>query len=352
VAYFHFWIIKAAFRILSTDPPLMPLDHYVSQVHLRKFYSPVLGDRVYAMHKRDLKAFTPNSKVVCGINDGSSNSYLQNDRAVEEFLKVIEPKYDTALNMLKTKKINTECIYTIAGFVAYVYTSSPGGMRINSEPLKRQVENSAYELDAKGAFSPPPPALGGENLTELLRSGKIEIVIDPKFPQAIGIGNILKLTALLGNFKWEVLQNDFDNSPFFTSDFPVAIEETNDPHTLNKIIPLAPNLAIRIIPDRTFDKSRADFTFANFSSHSRKVNRQEVMKINRLIVRCAEEIVFYRDDYPWVQPFIAKNRYYRIEASIREITTQLNKVSFLTQRIVQRTDIQEAGLMSASAGEE
>jgi Protein of unknown function (DUF4238) len=332
----------------------MPLDHYVSQVHLRKFYSPVLGDRMYAMRKSDLKTFTPNSKVVCGINDGSSNAYLRNDRAIEEFLKVIEPKYDAALDMLETKKINTECVYTIAGFVAYVYTCSPGGMRINSQPLKEKVENLAYELDAKGAFSPPPPVLGGKNLTDLLQSGNVQIVIDSKFPQAIGIANILNLTALLGNFKWEVLQNKFDGSPFFTSDFPVAIEETSDLQTLNKIIPLAPNLAVRIVPDRTFDTKRANFTFANFSSHSRKVNRQEVMKINRLIVRCAEEIVFYRDDSPWVQPFIAKNRKYRIEARTIRITTQLGKVSFLAQRVVQRTDpnILDAPRISASAGEE
>ena len=132
----------------------MPLDHYVSQVHLRKFYSPVLGDRMYAMRKSDLKSFTPSSKVVCGINDGSTNAYLQNDRAIEEFLKVIEPKYDAALEMLKTRKINTECIYTIAGFIAYVNTCSPGGMRINSEPLKERLENIAFELDAKGEIPP------------------------------------------------------------------------------------------------------------------------------------------------------------------------------------------------------
>ena len=292
---------------------------------------------MYATRKSDLKSFTPKSKDVCRINDGSTNAYLQNDRVIEGFLKVIEPKYNAALDMLKTRKINAECIYTIAGFVAYVCACSTGGVRINSEPHRRRVENLAYDLDAKGGFSIPPPALGGKNLTALLRSGRTKIVIDPKFSQAISIANILKLTALLGNFKWDVLQNDFDDSPFFTSDFPVAIEESDDPHTSNKFIPLAPNLAIRVVPDRKFDKSRADFTFVNFSSHSRKVNRQEVMKINRLIVRCAEEIVFYRDNYPWVQPFIDRNRYYRIEPSIREITTQRGKVSFLAQRVVQHT---------------
>jgi Protein of unknown function (DUF4238) len=253
----------------------------------------------------------------------------------------------------KQRKINAECIYTIAGFVAYVYTCSPGGMRINSEPLKKQVENLTYELDAKGEFAPPPPVLGGKILTELLQNESVKIVIDPKFPQAIGIGNILSLTALFGNCRWEVLQNEFGGSPFFTSDFPVAIEETNDPQTLNKIIPLAPDLAVRILPDRTFDTKQANFSCANFSSHSRKVNRHEVMKINRLIVQCAEEVVFYRDDHSWVQPFIAKNRYYRIEATTRKIRTQVGIVSFLSQRVVQRTDpnISDTSPMSVSAEE-
>jgi hypothetical protein len=67
----------------------MPLDHYIPQVHLKKFYSPALGDRMYAIRKTDLKIFTPNSKVVCGINDGSTNAYLREDRAIEEFLKTM-----------------------------------------------------------------------------------------------------------------------------------------------------------------------------------------------------------------------------------------------------------------------
>ena len=63
----------------------MPLDHYISQVHLKKFNSPALGDRMYAIRKSDLKAFTPNSRVVCVVNDGSTNAYLLEDRAIEKF---------------------------------------------------------------------------------------------------------------------------------------------------------------------------------------------------------------------------------------------------------------------------
>ena len=84
----------------------MPLDHYIPQVHLKKFYSPVLGDLMYATRKSDLKSFTPNSKSVCRIIDGSTNAYLKEDREIEEFLKKIEPKYNEALAKLIEDKID------------------------------------------------------------------------------------------------------------------------------------------------------------------------------------------------------------------------------------------------------
>ncbi|MCX5770922.1 MAG: hypothetical protein NTZ09_11710 [Candidatus Hydrogenedentes bacterium] len=96
----------------------MPLDHYVSQGHLRRFYSPILGNRMYAIRKADLKAFTSDSQAVCRIMDGSTNAFLREDRVVEDFLKTIEPKYNVAVDKLIKGEIDKECIYTIAGFVA------------------------------------------------------------------------------------------------------------------------------------------------------------------------------------------------------------------------------------------
>ena len=54
----------------------MPLDHYVSQVHLKNFYSPKLGELMYAIRKSDLKEFTPNSESVCRIDDGAIGNVL------------------------------------------------------------------------------------------------------------------------------------------------------------------------------------------------------------------------------------------------------------------------------------
>ena len=318
------------------------LDHYVSQVHLKKFYSPVLGERMYAIRKSDLKCFTPNSKGVCGIHDGSTNAYLREDRAIEEFLKTIEPNYNSALEKLIAGKIDDDCIYTISGFVAYVITCSPGGMRVHSGPLKSTVEVTAAMMDARGLVSPPPPELGGASLTELLRSGAVKVGIDPKYPQAVGISSILQHTATFGNFKWEILRNGFADSPFFTSDFPAAIEKSDDPRILNRIVPLAPDLAIRIRPDLAVERGQADFSFANFEYRIRYISHAELVQLNRLIVRCAEETVFYRDDSPWVQPFVAKNRQYRIEPFAHELATPTGTLLISTQRIVASASPEQA----------
>jgi Protein of unknown function (DUF4238) len=312
----------------------MPLDHYISQVHLRKFYSQALGNRMYAIRKTDLKAFTPDSESVCRIMDGSTNAYLLKDRIIEDFLKTIEPNYSSAIESLSAGKVDSNCIHAIAGFVAFVVTCSPAGMRIQSEPLKRMVEHQAVMMDAQGAFRPPPAVLGSASLSKLLRERAVEFTIDPKYPQAIGIDSILKFVNIFGNCEWEILHNDSKDSPFFTSDFPVAIEESSDPLVLNRIVPLAPNLAIRIKPDRSIDRTQIDLHFPNFSCVSRHIGHRDLVKINTLLVRCAENTVFYRDNHPWMQPFVARNRHYRIEPGTRKLATPSGTLIFWTHRVV------------------
>jgi hypothetical protein len=96
--------------------------------------------------------------------------------------------------------------------------------------------------------------LGNTSLTKLLRDGAVEVTVDPKFPQAIGLESILQSVTTFGNFKWRILPNDSNDSLFFTSDFPAAIEKTDDLRILNRIVPLAPNLVLRIRPNLTLDR--------------------------------------------------------------------------------------------------
>jgi len=310
------------------------LDHYVSQVHLKNFYSPSLDGLMYAIRKHDLESFTPNAKSVCRIEDGNTNSYLREDRVVEDFLKSIEPKYNVALEGLAKKNIDSDCIYTIAGFVAYVLVCSPAGMRIFASPLKTSVEDCGRILNRQGVFSSPPPGLGGGSLTELLNDEKIVVKVDPKYSQALGISSIMNFITSFGNSRWEVLQNPFDDSTFFTSDFPVALEPSSLSSPQNKIIPLAPNLAIRICPDPSLDINQVDLSFSNFECSCRKLNRKDVGSINKLIVRCAESVVFYRDNHDWVSSFVSKNSNFRIEPQTKKVRHGTGMISISTQNVV------------------
>lgn len=311
----------------------VPLDHYVSQIHIKKFHSPGLGNLLHAIRKTDLKAFTPRAEDICRIDEGSTNAYLKEDRTIEEFLKTIEPRYSEAVRKLEQHKIDSECICTIAGFVAYVMSCSPAGMRIHSGVLQGAVGMEANILDSQGAFPPPPPELGGMNLHELLKRGIVKVDVDPKFPQALGIASIVRNTVMFGNFHWEVLRNDFDDNAYFTSDFPVTIETTSDPSVLNRVVPLSPNLAIRIKPDRKISRERVDFNFSNFGCRFKTASRQEITRINKLIVQCAEELVLFRDNHSWVSDFVRKNSRFRIQLRTHTVPQGNGMVMFYTQEI-------------------
>jgi hypothetical protein len=66
------------------------------------------------------------------------------------------------------------------------------------------------------------------------------------------------------------------------------------------------------------------------------VKRSEIIELNRLIVRCAENLVLYRDDHDWIEAFVAKNRRYRIEPVTQQIPHGTGILNITTQRILTR----------------
>lgn len=299
----------------------MPLDHYVSQVHLKQFYSPALaGKQMYGFRKRDDHIFPCQSRDLCRVQNGSTNEYLLNDRAIEEFLKTVEPKYNSALSELRAGKPSPEVVYVIAGFAAYITSCSPGAMRLHTDPLRSSVEATGKILDSQGQIPRAPVALGEKTFTELLASAEIEVTVDQKCPQALGISGILDRVGIWGNSNWDIILNeDALRSPFFTSDFPGAIEQSDNPGILNRIVPLAPDLAIRIRPNFAARELRQDLSFRAFGCRVIKPKFRDIRSVNQSIVRCAEELVFFRDRCDWIESFLNKNRNFRIEPDTAQI---------------------------------
>lgn len=274
----------------------MALDHYISQVHLRRFYSPALDGLMYGIRKSNLKKFTPRSQAICRIDEGNTNDFLTEPRAIEEFLKTVESKYNASVSTLETGTPDQSSIYVVAGFVGYVMSCSPAAMRITSTPLRGALGVTTKIMEKDGSIPPPPAELGNKPLSGLLTSGKLQFKVDGKYPQAIGISNIEKTVDMYGNFHWEILINRIVDCPFFTSDYPVAIERTQDLRVINRIVPLTPNIAIRFLPNIYLDPDRVNFDFRNFSFQRKEITRHEAVEINRLLVRSAEDLILFRDD--------------------------------------------------------
>lgn len=310
----------------------MALDHYVSQVHLRKFYSEEKGGLI-AFDKDTGKSAIRTAKQVCRIDEGNTNDYLTEPRAVEEFLKPIENGYNDAVATLIAGKVNGDTVYAIGGFAAYVITCSPAAMRMHTAMMEGILKSTTKLLDAHGAFPDPPDALPGKSATELIDTGAIKIEVDQKFPQAIGITDIQDRVAAFGNFHWDILLNNTD-TPFFTSDYPVAIERNRFTGDLSRIFPLTPNLAVRINPDRNIKRIGFDLTFKRFSQSRFELSRHQIVDINRKLVQCAERHVFSNHERSWVPNFIAKNRDYRIEISDNSFPNAKGMMMVTNQAIV------------------
>jgi hypothetical protein len=133
-------------------------------------------------------------------------------------------------------------------------------------------------------------------------------------------------------------RNFNDDTPFFTSDYPVAIDVVGLNTPINRVVPLAPDLAVRVKPDIRLTRAPDDLTFAKFRSTRRALKRYEVVNLNRSIVQCAENLVFYCGDWWWMDKFLKKNRHHYIEPVSLKAQHGTAQVLMPSQRIGVRAD--------------
>ncbi|MES0156359.1 DUF4238 domain-containing protein [Mesorhizobium sp. M0018] len=299
----------------------MPLDHFVSQVHLRNFYSDDERGCLVGVKKDDLKKFYPWSENICRRPDGSTNDYLQEPRAIEDFLTRVEPNYNAAIDAVRRREIDTDQVYVIAGFVAYVMSASPTAMRMGKPHLAATLQSAVEILDAQGLIPPAPDELGNKRLSDLLGDGSVQITIDEKYPQAIGISQIEGRVHVFGNALWDVMFADPADGAFFTSDFPIGLGPSYDPSVVSKTVPLAPDVAVRIHPLLRERGKEPDFSFPGFRAKFRRLKGKEIREINRGLVQAAETMVFYNRDAEWLLPFVRRNRDFRADSTVSKIPT-------------------------------
>ncbi len=267
---------------------------------------------MFAFRKSDLASFPCDSRDVCRIEDGSTNAYLNSPRILEDYLSDIEPNYSDACSKIGQGRPDYESILILSGFIAFVIGCSPTSMRLGAIPLSKMVRTEAELLERMGEIEPAPPELGGKTLTELLDEGLVIVDTDEKFPQSMGISGLPEQAAQFASFRWEIILNSHaERHPFVTSDFPASIEPSSDPQILNRVVPLRPDLAVRIHPQLR-PPNRPNLA-TDFRYRVVQASPSEVTSINRTTIRCAEQLVFSPIDSPGLRSLVKRNSRYFLD---------------------------------------
>jgi Protein of unknown function (DUF4238) len=297
-------------------------DHFISQVYLRNFCSDSSDKKtLHCYRKSDLKYFEPRPKDVCWISDGSTNPYFENERQIEEFLKLIEGKLNPAIDSFSKECPGLYDVFVISAFLSYFFTCSPSGGRILSSPIRETYLNAIDVLDRDNSI---PMLNGGRKLSTALNCGEIDLKVNPKFAQSFGIGNLQRLINNFGNQRWDIIFNKNTDTPFLTSDFPIVIEDMVGTQFASKMLPLTPNIAIKIYPTKKYETDSTSFyTFTEFRPSYLQISRSQAIDANRKIIRAADDMVFSNHNEHWLEKFISKNRNFRTDVE----TTNLRGVN-------------------------
>ena len=294
----------------------MALDHYISQVHLKQFLRQSDSKLLLAMRKKDQSTFTPLPRDVCRTEDGSTNQYLTENRAVEEFLREIEPAYEPCLARVASGELDWQSRQVFAGFLAYVQTYSPTALRMFDPTIRAMLERTMKILEDSGEVEPIDipdlPDWHGKTVSQLTAEGKIKLDIDLRMPQAMATTQLSKIRHTLAASDVTVLKPRGPNR-FLTSDFPSVILFHYQNKFAQRFLPISPKFGL-IFHTHTSNEER------DTASHRFvEIGERKTQEINDEIIKAAEHLVFSTHMYPWLADRVRTFRKYRIETVVDEV---------------------------------
>ncbi len=135
---------------------------------------------------------------------------------------------------------------------------------------------------------------------ELLEQGTMKITGDPSYIKGIVTRELLTYACMTYNLDWLIIENDTDQ-PYLTSDNPVAMSFSGrhgDPVT--RLLPVTPKLCLSVVYRRRPPPGRLTPEAVRRIMNTpplgvvtgAKAKPVAVREINRLVVQCAEELVF------------------------------------------------------------
>lgn len=296
----------------------MANDHFIAQTYLKHFGDPAKGGMLNAYRKSDAKQFPCWPADVCHEWDGDLNpEWLKEPALLGQYRKIFEPLWNAAVAGLLTKELSHQDRFAVAGYVANLTIAAPAWRRVGVNMHNNLATGFllfSKEMRAKHGGNPKLPV----QAIEALQRGEIVLDHDVEYVKAEFTRQLMTHAWFIYHQNWEVIENT-TAYPYVTSDNPVAIEamaDFRDPP--NRVVALAPTLALSF--RATCPKLPAfDPSLASVGSISWKRAEPRTAKaINKLIVRCAEDLVLSPYKSESLATLVANNARFRVEADYVE----------------------------------
>jgi len=258
-------------------------DHYVAQTYL-KWFNDQQG-KLWVYNKQWINIKSRTSAQICKEAGGSDNPYLQKDRAIEDYLKVIENNWNGAIKLFASSgtvdfQDYLEAKYIIAGYIAYLRFHTPAAVRTQQDMLEAQVKTE-IKLGIKMGKIPPPP----EIIKDIEKDTKVDV--DGKFPKAIAAGVLLNTTETMFRSPWLRIENNSD-IPFITSDNPLCLWYVKSSPYPMTYLPLTPKIAVLIKP---FIHASDRESYDHSADESPIAKPEFITELNELVIKSAEKMV-------------------------------------------------------------
>ncbi len=290
-------------------------DHYVSQTYLRAFTNEEGLLVPYYKNGYVIVGKPKNTKSVCHEKDGDANSYFDDPRIVDEYLRLFENDWAKHVSDISELKADPNTKYGIAGYISFLRTCNPTAKRMGQSLLTDTLQPVADKIMAE-SVNDPDLADEVKQLYEKHKEEKIiKVEVDPGYAHAKAISTLVRITHKLYCSDWFVLINNTD-TPFITSDNPATLYYPNENSQIAKTyVPLSPRLGVLISPSLTSEIPTQEEleSFNHENDRFDEVKEEFVHILNELVVKSAENIVIHSESAEWLEILVNNNKKWRME---------------------------------------
>lgn len=298
-------------------------DHYVAQTYLKHFAD--TDGRLHTYQKPSGKYFPAWPGDVCREWDDDLNVEIPDrPELLGDFRKMFEPHWNAVVEELKERRMAKDRKMVVSLCYAHMMICVPSWRRIaatfweHSRAAQLRLKNTIYkergikdELLDKGVA--------------MLENGALRLEAEPNSVKAWLTIKLTKFACQAYHADWQFVENNSD-IPFFTSDSPVAVRYGTTPgEPITKFMPVTPKLGLLMIADPR--KERNGIVHKPHEEIARLLGEepsgtirsvvplpQTVRTLNRLIVQCAENLVFSSRKDDGAARLVQKYGTYRIES--------------------------------------